>query len=109
MIAIKKYIQNKRFEKYLKLKQEFSYLEQPMIKTMPQEIKQYAAVRYVDMHQISEEQWSMLLDYYKSSIARELADKIVQQYMTIKICDSPNCQCTKIIRGTVYVALKKGA
>ena len=47
MNAIQKCIQKKRFEKYLKLKQEFGCIEQPKVYVVERDIKKLIADRGV--------------------------------------------------------------
>lgn len=107
MNAIQKYIRKKRFEKYLKLKQEFGYIKQPKVYVVERDIKKLIADRGFDISCLPESEWSNMIDHCKSKLAYEFAKSLIP-YMTIEVFDSEIRPFTKVVRGTLYVALERG-
>lgn len=107
MDVIRKYIRNKRYKKYLKLKQEFSDLEPPKILREERNIVPFVVTRHIDVPHLSEEQWPIMFKHCKSDMAHELAVEIMRN-TTFEVFDSKSIPYIKIIRGTVYIAKKEG-
>lgn len=106
MNAIQKYIRKKRFEKYLKLKQEFGCIKQPKVYVVERDIKKLIADSGFDISCLPESEWSNMIDHCKSKLAYEFAKSLIP-YMTIEVFDSEIRPFTKVVRGTLYVALER--
>ena len=105
MNAIQKYIRNKRYKKYLKLKQEFSDLEPPKIRIESRNIYPLKATRYIDTLRLSgEDEEFAIIKHYKEEIIREFGELAVN----FEVYDSEKHPHTKVVRGTLYVAKKEG-
>lgn len=107
MNTIQKYIRKKRFEKYLKLKQEFGCIKQSKVYVVERDIKKLIADRGFDISCLPESEWSNMIDHCKSELAYEFAKSLIP-YMTIEVFDSEIRPFTKVVRGTLYVALERG-
>lgn len=104
MNIIQKYFKNKRYKKYLKLKQEFSDLEPPKILREKQDIVPLRTRRYVDIRRmLSEEEEFTIIKHYKEEIIRELGEIAVN----FEVSDSEKRPHTKVITGTLYVAKQR--
>lgn len=110
MNVIQKYIQKKRFEKYLKLDREFGMLmdrTEIHAERLSNNIKKLGVERSLNITGITEEDLAKVIECHKPEMACEFA-KLLIPYIKVESFDSEAHPFRKIVRGTIYVVSKEG-
>ena len=110
MNVVQKYIQKKRFEKYLKLDREFGILmdrTEIHVERVANDIKKLSVERELNITGMAEEDLAKVIEYHKPEMAFEF-EKLLIPYIKVESFDSEVRPFRKIVRGTIYVASKEG-